>query len=110
VSNAIKITSGSPVKVSVATSAPNGVQISQGQTTNISIPNVKSVGKSDAHYIHNQTVSTNTWSITHDLAKHPSVTVVDSSDRVVIGQVDYVNNNSLTITFKSAFKGKAYLN
>ena len=109
-SNNIKITSGDSVKVSVATSAPNGVQIAQGQTTNISIPNIKSVGRSDAHYVHNQTVSTNTWSITHGLGKYPAVSVVDSSDRVVIGQIDYVNNNSLTITFKSAFKGKAYLN
>jgi hypothetical protein len=28
----------------------------------------------------------------------------------VVGQVDYINNNELTITFNAAFQGVAYLN
>ena len=99
-SNNIKITNGQTVSVTVP----------QQTTTNVSMLGMKSVGKSDAFYNHKQTVALNVWTITHGLNKKPSVTVVDSTDRTVIGQVDYLDNNSLTITFKSAFKGEAYLN
>lgn len=58
----------------------------------------------------NQTVSTNTWVITHNLGAFPSVAVIDSVGNFVIGDIDYTNNVSLTLTFNSAFKGKAYLN
>lgn len=50
------------------------------------------------------------WTITHNLGKFPSVTVVDSGNSTVIGDVDYVNSNILKITFASAFSGCAYLN
>tara|TARA_R110000822_G_scaffold202552_3_gene339583 strand:+ start:1375 stop:1803 length:429 start_codon:yes stop_codon:yes gene_type:complete len=58
----------------------------------------------------NQTVSTGTWVITHNLGAFPSVAVIDSVGNFVIGDIDYTNNVSLTLTFNSAFKGKAYLN
>lgn len=56
-----------------------------------------------------QAVPSITWSITHNLAFYPNVTVVDSGNNVVIGEVDYIDNNSLTITFSASFSGKAYL-
>ena len=40
----------------------------------------------------------------------PSVTVVDSGNSTVIGNVEYTNSNILTVTFASAFSGCAYLN
>lgn len=93
---------------------PNGGSqkiVRQDGGNNVTVSSRVTSGEvNDKHYTFNQTVSTNTWSITHNLGKYPSVSVVDSADRVVIGQVDYIDNNSLTITFKSAFKGKAYLN
>jgi|TARA_R110000744_G_scaffold81430_1_gene160060 hypothetical protein len=58
----------------------------------------------------NQTVSTGTWVIAHNLGAFPSVAVIDSVGNFVIGDIDYTNNVSLTLTFNSAFKGKAYLN
>jgi len=60
--------------------------------------------------IFNQDTPTTTWSIVHDLNKFPSVTVVDSSGNVVIGEIVYLGPISLTITFESSFSGKAYLN
>lgn len=51
-----------------------------------------------------------TWTITHNLGKFPSVTVVDSANTVVVGNVDYTNSNSLVITFNAAFSGCAFLN
>lgn len=61
-------------------------------------------------HIHNQTVSSSTWSITHNLNKFPSVSIVDSSNEEVIGEVEHINANSLTVKFSAPFSGKAFLN
>ncbi len=69
----------------------------------------------DITYTHNQSTTSNTWTITHNLNRFPSVTVVDSADTIVYGTVVYNSANQLTITFFEgssalAFQGKAYLN
>ena len=69
-----------------------------------------SASGSDKHYTFNQLSASTTWSITHNLNKKPSVSVVDSADNNVYGDIEYINENQLTITFNSAFSGKAYLN
>lgn len=61
-------------------------------------------------HIHNQTVSASTWSITHNLNKYPSVSIVDSSNEEVIGEVEHINSNSLTVKFSAPFSGKAFVN
>lgn len=79
-------------------------------TLNLSNPIVGS-----STYVHNQSVASDTWTITHNLQRFPSVTVIDSGNTVVKGNVLYNSNNQLTLTFFSggsavAFSGKAYLN
>lgn len=64
----------------------------------------------DAFYQHEQMVAADTWPVTHNLGKYPSVTVVDSGGNTVIGDVQYVDDNSVVITFSAAFSGVAYLN
>ena len=69
----------------------------------------------DITYTHNQSSTSNTWVVNHNLHRFPSVTVVDSADTIVQGTVVYNSNKQLTITFFSgssalAFQGKAYLN
>lgn len=64
----------------------------------------------DLNYVHNQSTPSASWNINHNLAKFPSLVVVDSSGNEVEGEVAHTNNNSLTITFSAAFSGKAYLN
>ena len=64
----------------------------------------------DKHFTFTQSTATNTWNITHNLGKFPSVSVVDSGNTIVYGDIDYIDNNSLTITFSAAFGGKAYMN
>ena len=61
-------------------------------------------------FIFTQAVAATVWNINHSLCKFPSVTVVDTGDTVVVGQVEYIDNENITITFNSAFSGKAYLN
>lgn len=64
----------------------------------------------DKHYIHNQEAASNNWIVNHNLGKRPSVTVVDTGDNEVEGDVYYNSLNQLTIIFSSPFSGKAYLN
>ena len=44
------------------------------------------------------------------LAQRPAVTVVDSAGTVVIGEVDYLDDNTVRLTFCAAFSGTAYFN
>lgn len=62
------------------------------------------------NYTHTQISSSQTWTITHGLNKRPSVTVVDDGDNVILGDIQYINENELTINFASPISGKAYLN
>ena len=61
-------------------------------------------------FVFTQAIPSATWSITHNLGKFPSVTVVDSAGSTVEGGIQYISNNEIEITFVGAFSGKAYLN
>ena len=50
------------------------------------------------------------WTVAHNLGKRPAVTVVDSAGTVVIGEVDYLDDNTVRLTFCAAFSGTAYFN
>jgi hypothetical protein len=67
-------------------------------------------GTPDKYFRHDQNVPSATWSVTHNLGKHPSVSVVDSADTVVHGEVVYIDDNTLELRFATAFGGRAYLN
>jgi len=60
-------------------------------------------------YAHTQDVPAAVWEITHDLGYQPAVTVVDSSNREVIGDVEYLDVDHLRVTFSAAFGGQAFL-
>lgn len=57
-----------------------------------------------------QGIAADVWVIEHNLDKYPSVSVVDSANNIVSGNVHYIDENNLTITFNGAFTGKAFLN
>lgn len=61
-------------------------------------------------YIYEQALPSDTWVINHNLNARPSITVVDSAGDTVIGSETYNDDNTVTITFASAFSGSAYLN
>ena len=64
----------------------------------------------DKHYEHVQSTTSATWLIAHLMGKNPSVSVVDSANNQVFGDVEYIDSDNLTIRFKYPFKGKAFLN
>lgn len=61
-------------------------------------------------FLFTQMVPSNIWNINHNLNQEPSVSVVDSSGKVVFGEVIYIDKNNIRIEFSSIFSGKAYLN
>lgn len=69
-----------------------------------------SAAAGDKNYVHDQGVAASTWSITHNLDKFPSVTIIDSGGDQCEGVIAYPNSNTTTVTFSAAFSGKAYLN
>lgn len=63
-----------------------------------------------SNYVHTQAVASATWNVVHNLAKFPSVTIVDTAGDEVEGEVTHNTNNTLTIKFTAAFSGKAFIN
>lgn len=61
-------------------------------------------------YTHHQSTPLDIWNVNHNLGKFPSVTIVDSEGAMVIGDILYIDENNLQISFSSAFSGKAYFN
>ena len=61
-------------------------------------------------YVHSQGEASAEWIIEHNMNNYPSVTIVNSAEEVVIGNITYITANKIKIEFKSAFKGKAFLN
>lgn len=61
-------------------------------------------------FVFEQGIASNKWEITHNLNKHPSVTVVDTAGTVFVAQVEYNDENKCTVYINGSTKGKAYLN
>ena len=58
-------------------------------------------------YIHYQTIPSTTWVVEHNLFGYPSITVIDSANSQVEGDVVFDTVNQVTINFSYAFSGKA---
>ena len=119
-----------PNNVIVAATSPNTVIINQDASGNIIVnediantviinqdaPNqvVVRTGSSGGsgntrRHVFTQGQAASTWVITHTLGGKPSVTIVDSADTHVFGEVQYNSNTQVTVTFSAAFSGYAYL-
>lgn len=76
----------------------------------VSLLQFDSIKDTDKHYVHTQSSASATWSVSHNLNKFPSVSMVLSTGQKGYGDVTYIDNNNLTITFAGAETGKAYIN
>lgn len=65
--------------------------------------------RAKSKYVHNQVSASTTWSVAHNLKFYPNVSIVDSALSHVMGEVTYIDENNLTVSFTSAFSGKAFL-
>lgn len=86
---------------------------SNGSLTNLyyyDIFNFTLASASDKTFVHDQAIPSDIWTITHNLGKFPSVSVVDTQKQIYWGNVEYINSNQLKVTFSAAFAGQAFLN
>ena len=65
---------------------------------------------SDKTFVFTQNLAANPWIVNHNLNKFPSVTMVLSTGQVGMADVNYIDENNLTITFSGDESGKAYMN
>ena len=66
-------------------------------------------GGGDLTYTENFT-DVSTLQVTHGLGKYPSVTIVDSAGDECCGEVEYNNNNQVTVSFSASFSGRVFCN
>ena len=67
-------------------------------------------GPGPATFVWAQPIAAAVWTIPHGLNDDPSVTVVDTTGRQCEGTVQYLDSNTVQLTFAAAFSGDAYLN
>jgi hypothetical protein len=97
---------------------PNQVYINQDTANQVIVnqdaPNLVTVRANSGaantrRFEFSQGQAATTWVITHTLGGKPSVTIVDSADTHVFGDVTYNSTTQITVNFSAAFSGKAYL-
>lgn len=57
-----------------------------------------------------QAAPSDIWVVNHSLNKYPSVTLVDDTNNLIVGDTEYIDSNSLRVKFTSRVSGKAYIN
>jgi len=102
----IDLTDSDGAKTIVKLKGGTGITLTQPASNEITIASLND----DANFVFIQGIPSATWNITHSLGKFPSVSVVDTANQLMYGDTEYINENSLTITFSAPFSGKAYLN
>lgn len=67
-------------------------------------------GGEDLHVTIEHSVSEIEWNVVHNLGKRPSVTITTYEGNEVIGEVKYVDNNTIRIKFGNPMSGYVILN
>ena len=60
-------------------------------------------------YEHLQMTPDAVWTVVHGLNGFPNITAIDSSNSEIVGDLAYIDSNTVQITFASATGGKAYV-
>jgi hypothetical protein len=64
----------------------------------------------DKSYRHQQLVPAAVWPIPHGLEKRPTVQSFNSAGDEIIGDIEHIDDDNLTITFSVPEGGEAYCN
>jgi hypothetical protein len=60
-------------------------------------------------FTYRQDTPASVWTVVHNLGTFPNVTVLDSTGSQVMGDLLYLDGNSVQLTFSAPFSGVAYL-
>ena len=99
----------------VVVDEPQNIVIVQPVTPNIVVTTPGPQGPAgtfnvgSVSFTYYQTPASSTWTIDHNLGFKPVAVVIDSAGTNCEGSISYPNNNTMVITFNSAFEGTAYL-
>lgn len=105
----ITVNNQESISVSIQQSGYNKTTVVKQPVQNtVDIAGLK--GGGDKNYVHIQSTPSAQWVASHNLGKRPAVVVVDSTDTVVYGDIQYIDDNTVTLTFSGAFSGRAYFN
>ena len=107
--SSITVVDGADVNIDINAPSASGISVVSQPTSTVFVSGIVA-GRGDSHFSYDQGTPESVWVIQHNLGKKPSVTVVDSADSVVIGEIEYLSLNSIKLTFAGAFSGKAYFN
>ena len=67
-------------------------------------------GATGGSYVHQQSSAAATWTVNHSLGYYPGgISIIDSGETVVMGDVTHTSINSFTVSFSTAFSGKVYV-
>lgn len=61
-------------------------------------------------FVWSQDTAATTWVIVHNLGRHPSVSVTDTTGEVILTTVKYLSENIVGVEFTYPSAGMAYLN
>jgi len=109
---------GIPNTVNIQQDTPNNVSVNQEDqnlvtvqtiVNNVTVTTGSIASGPTRRHVHTQASVSSTWTITHTLGGNPSVMVVDSSNTVVYGEIQYLSSTQVQILFSAAFSGFAYL-
>ena len=108
--NLVNVTQDGITLVNVHEDTPNVVTVNQESPNNVNI-RIAAMGGTARRHVHNQQSAASTWVINHTLGGKPSVTVVDSAQTNVTGEVQYTGStdSQVTVFFTAPFSGYAYL-
>lgn len=73
-------------------------------------PMVGQGGTGGATYQHTQTVPSTVWTVAHNLAKRPSVSVTDHLGNAVLPDIKYLDENIVQVTHGVPLTGFVYCN
>ncbi len=105
----IQVNNGDNVSIGGITSTQQTLKVNQ-PSVNVAVTGVIASTSGDKNYVHDQASPSASWTITHNLNKNPSVSVVDSAATQILCEVEYDSDNQVTLFFDAATSGKAYLN
>jgi hypothetical protein len=60
-------------------------------------------------HTHTQLTPSLEWIIVHNMVKHPSLLIIDSTGEIVMGDILYPDLNTMILTFSAEISGYAYL-
>lgn len=67
-------------------------------------------GGNDKNFVYQQITNASSWVVNHNLDKRCAVQIVDNDFQEIIGNITWLNNNTVKVEFNSAITGYVYCN